>query len=43
MRSAVPADGLALLDGTTCKARRAASGARRGTAAAEGTGAACCG
>ena len=38
MRPAVPADGLVLLDSTTCKAQRAASGAARSTAAAEALG-----
>ena len=38
MRPAVPADGLVLLDSTTCKAQRAASGAVRSTAAAEALG-----
>jgi transposase len=35
LRPALPADGLILLDSTTCKARRAASGAAHSTAEAE--------
>ena len=35
LRPALPADGLVLLDSTTCKAHRAASGAARSTAEAE--------
>ncbi len=35
LRPALPADGLVLLDSTTCKAHRAASGAARSNAEAE--------
>ena len=38
LRPSLPADGLLLLDSTTCKAHRAASGAARSTAAAEALG-----
>ena len=38
LRPALPADGLLLLDSTTCKAHRAASGAAGSTAAAEALG-----
>ena len=38
LRPGVPADGLLLLDGTTCKAHRAASGAVGSTAAGEALG-----
>ncbi|WP_277819405.1 transposase [Teichococcus vastitatis] len=38
LRPSLPADGLILLDSTTCKAHRAASGAAGSTAAAEALG-----
>lgn len=38
MRPSLPADGLLLIDSTTCKAHRAASGAARSTVAAEALG-----
>jgi transposase len=38
LRPALPADGLLLIDSTTCKAHRAASGAAHSTAAAEALG-----
>ena len=38
LRPAVPADGLVLVDSTTCKAHRAASGAAHSTAAAKSLG-----
>src|SRR4028118_644537 len=38
LRPSLPADGLLLLDSTTCKAHRAASGAAGSTAAAEALG-----
>jgi transposase len=38
LRPALPADGLVLVDSTTCKAHRAASGAAHSTAAAEALG-----
>ena len=38
LRPSLPANGLVLLDSTTCKAHRAASGAARSTAAAEALG-----
>jgi transposase len=38
LRPSLPADGLLLLDSTTCKAHRAASGAAHSTAAAEALG-----
>ena len=38
LRPALPADGLALVDSTTCKAHRAASGAAHSTAEAESLG-----
>ena len=38
LRPSLPADGLLLIDSTTCKAHRAASGAAHSTAAAEALG-----
>ena len=38
LRPSLPADGLLLIDSTTCKAHRAASGAARSTAASEALG-----